>query len=286
MKECPQRRRRLRIDAQVFAGPAEPRRRRHAAAKPLDRASAAELVAGPPGGRGRLGRGEAVDPERRAENERVKRRKPRAHIRSLQSGGAGQAMLPRPRLLRARGPDAPPVSLRSRSRPRLTPPSWTRTISLTGGGFRTKPRAVAPRCRGGRDPVAWCRPAAAVRLSGGPRTAQPTRLPSETRWWWTHGLPPQSGTVTAETPLSAIAAIDGAARHDFRAGWRGRRAGRRARRCPSQGLRGLQVIAAVGRAAAGLAVGHADGRPRSTPGSTSRPTTASASPGRSPRPPF
>ena len=31
---------------------------------------------------------------------------------------------------------------------------------------------------------------------------------------------PAVGTVTAETPLSAIAAIDGAARHDFRAGWR------------------------------------------------------------------
>ena len=31
--------------------------------------------------------------------------------------------------------------------------------------------------------------------------------------WWTHGLPPQSGPVTADTPLSAIAAFDGA-------GWR------------------------------------------------------------------
>ena len=69
-----------------------------------------------------------------------------------------------------------------------------------------------------------------------------------------------------------------------------RLAGRRARHAvTSQGL-GLQVIAArasrstvenvVGRAAAGLAVGHADGRPRSTPGSTSRPMTASTGPGR------
>ena len=31
---------------------------------------------------------------------------------------------------------------------------------------------------------------------------------------------PAVGTVTADTPLSAIAAIDGAGRHDFRAGWR------------------------------------------------------------------
>ena len=61
-----------------------------------------------------------------------------------------------------------------------------------------------------------------------------------------------------------------------------------ATRCPSQGLdlqssrlaRGRSAVEnAVGRAAAGLAVGHADGRPRSTPGSTSRPTTAAASPG-------
>ena len=37
--------------------------------------------------------------------------------------------------------------------------------------------------------------------------------PTQAGWWWTHGLPPQSGPVTADTPLSAIAAIDGA-------GWR------------------------------------------------------------------
>ena len=74
-----------------------------------------------------------------------------------------------------------------------------------------------------------------------------------------------------------------------------RLAGRRARHavrpkasaCRSSRLaRGRSTVEnAVGRAAAGLAVGHADGRPRSTPGSTSRPTTASASPGRSLRPP-
>ena len=71
-----------------------------------------------------------------------------------------------------------------------------------------------------------------------------------------------------------------------------RLAGRRARHavrpkasaCRSSRLaRGRSTVEnAVGRAAAGLVVGHADGRPRSTPGSTSRPTTASASPGRSP----
>ena len=87
-----------------------------------------------------------------------------------------------------------------------------------------------------------------------------------------------------------IAAIGGAGRHDFRAA--GGTTG--ATRCPSRAL-GLQVIAAragrstvenaVNRAVAGLAVRHADGRPRSTLRSTSRPKTASASPGRSPRPP-
>ena len=75
-----------------------------------------------------------------------------------------------------------------------------------------------------------------------------------------------------------------------------RLAGRRARHavrpkasaCRSSWLAraGAPVENAVGRAAAGLAVGHADGRPRSTPGSTSRPMTASTGPGRSPRPPL
>ena len=106
---------------------------------------------------------------------------------------------------------------------------------------------------------------------------------------------PAVGTVTAETPLSASAAIDGAARHDFRAGWRdgGRDDGRdtlsvpRPRPAGHRGSSGPEHRRERPRprAAAGLAVGHADGRPRSTPGSTSRPTTASASPGRSPRPP-
>ena len=102
--------------------------------------------------------------------------------------------------------------------------------------------------------------------------------------WWTHGLPPQSGPVTADTPLSAMprstvpAGGTRRARHAVRP---------KASACRSSRLArgGNTVENAVGRAAAGLAVGHADGRPRSTPGSTSRPTTAAASPGRSPRPP-
>ena len=106
---------------------------------------------------------------------------------------------------------------------------------------------------------------------------------------------PAVGTVTAETPLSAIAAIDGAARHDFRAGWRddGRDDGRdtlsvpRPRPAGHRGSSRPEHRRERGRPRGrGLGVGHADGRPRSTPGSTSRPTTASASPGRSPRPPL
>ena len=79
---------------------------------------------------------------------------------------------------------------------------------------------------------------------------------------------PKSGPVTADTPLSAIC-------RDLRC-----RLARRARHAvrpkasacrPSRLVRGGSTVEnAVGRAAAGLAVGHADGRPRSTPGSTSR----------------
>ena len=73
------------------------------------------------------------------------------------------------------------------------------------------------------------RPALAAATAGG---APEPLLCLEDGWWRTHGLPPQSGPVTADTPLSAIAATDGPA-----AGTTG------ATRCPSQGL-GLQVIAA------------------------------------------
>ena len=74
----------------------------------------------------------------------------------------------------------------------------------------------------------------------------------EDGWWRTHGLPPQSGTVTADTPPSA------SPRSAVPAGTTSR--------CLSQALR-LQVVAAraepepvdnaLGRAAAGLAVGLA-----------------------------
>ena len=74
----------------------------------------------------------------------------------------------------------------------------------------------------------------------------------ETGGWWTHGLPPAVGTSDrADTPLSAIAAIDGA-------GWRDD--GRdtlsvpRPRPAGHRGSRGAgaPVENAVGRAAAGF----------------------------------
>ena len=85
-----------------------------------------------------------------------------------------------------------------------------------------------------------------------------------------------------------IAAIGGAGGHDFRAGWRDD--GRDALSVPNPppaGRRGSRepepVDNALGRAAAGLAVGlAATPRAASTPGSTSRPTTPSASSERSP----
>ena len=92
-------------------------------------------------------------------------------------------------------------------------------------------------------------------------------------------IAPAVGTVTADTPLSAIAAIDGA-------GWRDD--GPKGSACRSSRLaRGQSTVEnAVGRAAAGLAVGHADGAAAfERLASTSRPTTAAASPARSPRPP-
>ena len=98
------------------------------------------------------------------------------------------------------------------------------------------------------------------------------------------GLPPQSGPVTADTPLSAIAAIGGA-------GWRDD--GRdtlsvpRPRPAGHRGSRGAGAPSRTRSVARPRAwpSDNSDGRPRSTPGSTSRPTTASASPGRSSRPP-
>ena len=103
---------------------------------------------------------------------------------------------------------------------------------------------------------------------------------------------PAVGTVTADTPLSASPRSAVPDRHDFRRRLAGRRARRAVRPKPSA-CRSSRLARAggppttrAGPAAAGLAVGQADeGAARSTAGSTSRPTTASASPGRSPRPP-
>ena len=66
-------------------------------------------------------------------------------------------------------------------------------------------------------------------MARGPPPGGPARLAVP---WWTHGLPPQSGPVTADTPLSAMPRSTVPA-----GGTTG------ATRCPSQGL-GLQVIAA------------------------------------------
>ena len=57
------------------------------------------------------------------------------------------------------------------------------------------------------------------------------------RRWWTHGLPPKSGTVTTDA-AQRLAAIGGTGRHDFRAGWTGRRATRGPRTAGRRGSRG------------------------------------------------
>ena len=78
----------------------------------------------------------------------------------------------------------------------------------------------------------------------GPRAARPSIGGADSR------TAPAVGTVTAETPLSAIAAIDGAARHDFRAGWRddGRDDGRDAVRLKASACRSSRRAAARPRA--------------------------------------
>ena len=55
--------------------------------------------------------------------------------------------------------------------------------------------------------------------------------------WWTHGLPPKSGTVTTDA-AQRLAAIGGTGQHDFRAGWTGRRATRGPRTAGRRGSRG------------------------------------------------
>ena len=111
------------------------------------------------------------------------------------------------------------------------------------------------------------------------RTAGRSAL--DTGGWWTHGLPPKSGTVTADA-AQRIAAIGGTGRHDFRAGWTGTTGATRAvRPRPSA----LQVAAAragrsssTTRSAARPRAGPSDSPPTgargSTPGSTSPPHAA------------
>ena len=176
---------------------------------------------------------------------------------------------------------------RRRSGTRLRCPTPRPGTACEPGDLATRSR---PRCRGQiGSPLSVA--ASTVGIAGPLFMAELRRSEvSALRWadcpprGQTHGLPPQSGPVTADTPLSAMprstvpAGGTRRARHAVRPEASACRSSRLARG-------GSTVENAVGRAAAGLAVGHADGRPRSTPGSTSRPTTAAASPGRSPRPP-
>ena len=131
-------------------------------------------------------------------------------------------------------------------------------------------------------------PKVVTSLDLAPSRKQPgTRSPR--RGWRTHGLPPQSGTVTADTPPSASprSAVSAGTTSAPAGGTTGET------RCLSQALR-LQVVAArasrspsTTRSAArpGRGLGRRtrrDAADESTPGSTSRPTTASSSPERSP----
>ena len=102
-----------------------------------------------------------------------------------------------------------------------------------------------------------------------PGRGRATSAAARTRWWWTHGLPPQSGTVTADTPPSASprSAVPAAMTSAPAGGTTG------ATRLsvpspPPAGRRGSREPEPVDKARAAA----------STPGSTSRPTTASASP--------
>ena len=101
---------------------------------------------------------------------------------------------------------------------------------------------------------------------------------------------PAVGTVTADTPLSASPRSAVPDRHDFH-GWRDdgrdapsvpspRPAGHRGSRGP-----GAPVENAAKPAAAGLAVGHADGRARAFDAWLDQPPHHRLRPGRSPRPP-
>ena len=157
-----------------LAGRAGPRRSgRHPPRQASERAAAAELVGAP---RGRL-----VDPT--------------TSPRGTHPPSPSPALLP---TATVRGQ----ATRRGRS-PRRT---WPLVLVALGGPLRRRgPARPWPERRGSRaDP--------APAFSRGGLTAEPppdsVAIP-----WWTHGLPPQSGPVTADTPLSATAAINGA-------GWR------------------------------------------------------------------
>ena len=187
-----------------------------------------------------------------------------------------------PRLRQPVGGARPPSSLGRRDlthgRPgRILPPTATGASAPAAPQARrscasdSTPGAGA----GGSGPARRPRGPPHPRLAGnehgrsnGPRTRfHRRRVVADSR------TAPAVGTSDRRHAAQRHAAMDGAA-----GGTTG------ATRCPSQGL-GLQVIAARAGRPRAWPSDNADGRPRSTPGSTSRPKTAAASPGRSPRPP-
>ena len=109
--------------------------------------------------------------------------------------------------------------------PVSSPLAWRRrseTLGRFGEGRVLEPPAVEPRVEPRVEPAErpGVRPAG-VRgegrrgeAAGRRRSGRSRRVVVDSR------TAPAVGTVTADTPLSAIAAIDGAGRHDFRAGWR------------------------------------------------------------------
>ncbi len=107
--------------------------------------------------------------------------------------------------------------------------------------------------------------------------------------WWTHGLPPKSGTVTTDA-AQRLAAIGGTGQHDFRAGWTGRRATRGPRTAGRRGSRGAGARQQPSRPR-GHGLGPSDSPPTgadvwarpAAPAPGPRPLCPS--PGRSPRSP-
>ena len=112
---------------------------------------------------------------------------------------------------------------RRRSGTRLRCPTPRPGTACGPGDLATRSR---PRCRGQiGSPLSVA--ASTVGIAGPLFMAELRRSEvSALRWadcpprGQTHGLPPQSGTVTADHAAQRIAAIGGAGGHDFRAGWR------------------------------------------------------------------